>query len=50
LELLPLPISAAAPAARAYARHLARRDKTLLNIPKMPQPDFSSARTRKRKE
>jgi hypothetical protein len=40
MEMLPLPVSAAAPAARAYAWHLARIDKTLLNIPKMPQPDF----------
>jgi predicted nucleic acid-binding protein len=40
MELLPLPVSAAAPAARAYARYLARRDKAQLTIPKMPQPDF----------
>ena len=40
MEMLLLPVSAAAPAARAYARHLARRDKTLPNIPKIPQPDF----------
>lgn len=40
MEMLPLPISAAAPAAKAYARYLARRDKSQPTIPKMPQPDF----------
>ncbi|MGA2749526.1 MAG: PIN domain-containing protein [Verrucomicrobiota bacterium] len=37
MELLPLPVSAAGPAAKAYASYLARRDKAL---PKTPQPDF----------
>ena len=40
MELLPLPVSAAAPAAKAYGRHLARREKTQAAIPKIPQPDF----------
>jgi predicted nucleic acid-binding protein len=40
MEMLPLPVSAAAPAARAYARHLSRREKTHPAISKIPQPDF----------
>jgi predicted nucleic acid-binding protein len=40
MEMLSLPVSAAAPAARAYARHLARRKKTHPAISKMPQTDF----------
>jgi predicted nucleic acid-binding protein len=40
VDLLPLPVSAAAPAAKAYGRHLARREKTQAAIPKIPQPDF----------
>ena len=40
MEMLPLPVSAAAPAAKAYSRHLARREKTHPVISKIPQPDF----------
>jgi predicted nucleic acid-binding protein len=40
MEMLSLPVSAAAPAARAYANYLARREKGASAISKIPQPDF----------
>lgn len=40
MELLPLPVAAAAPAAKAFALHIKRRQKTSLLISKIPQPDF----------
>jgi hypothetical protein len=40
MELLPLPVSAAAPAARAYSQYLAKREKKNLANSRIPQPDF----------
>ena len=40
MDLLPLPVSAAVPAARAFARYLIQRQKTIPGISKTPQPDF----------
>ncbi len=40
MELLPLPVSAAAPAAKAFARHLVLREKAHPAISRVPQPDF----------
>jgi predicted nucleic acid-binding protein len=39
MELLPLPVAAAAPAAKAFARYLKQRQKSQ-EISKVPQPDF----------
>jgi predicted nucleic acid-binding protein len=40
MELLPLPVAAAAPAAKAFALYIKRRQKATSLISKIPQPDF----------